>query len=77
MFLPELLPVAAFMLIATPIALIFRAWFLHRTAVAREQARTERMRRALASTTPAERAEILRALQGLESGPPEQLDDDR
>lgn len=80
MFPAELLPIAAFMLVATPIALTFRYWFLHRTAVAREQARTERMRQALRSTVPAERAEILRALRGLEAGPsdqPDRLDDDR
>ena len=68
MFPAELLPIAAFMLVATPIA---RYWFLHRTTVARERARTERMDRALDSTTPAERAEILRALRELEAAPAE------
>ncbi|SDE09064.1 hypothetical protein [Glycomyces harbinensis] len=77
MFPSELLPIAAFMLLATPIALTSRAWFLHRTAVARERARTERMQQALASTTPAERAAILRALHGLEAGASGPTDDER
>lgn len=76
MFPSELLPIAAFMLVATPVALTLRAWFLHRTAVAKERARTERLRRALASTTPAERAEILRALHGLEAGPSQPADEE-
>ena len=77
MFPSELLSIATFMLVATPIALTFRFWFLHRTEVAKQRALTERMRQALRSTTPGERAEILRALHGLEAGSSEQLDNDR
>ncbi|WP_026932430.1 hypothetical protein [Glycomyces tenuis] len=65
----ELLPFTAFVLIATPIAVVARAWFLHRSTVVRERARTERMRRALSQSAPDERAEILRALHTMETTP--------
>lgn len=65
----ELLPLAAFVLITTPIAVVARAWFPHRSTVVRERARTERMRRALSQSAPDGRAEILRALHTMEAAP--------
>jgi hypothetical protein len=75
-FFPELFPFAAFVLLATPVALIFRAWFVHRSTVVKERARTERMRQALRSTAPTERAAILRALRELEAEPQSRTDDE-
>ena len=73
---PELLPITVFMLIATPVALVFRAWFLHRSTIVKERAKTERMRQALRSTAPPDRAEILRALRELESSPADRPNDE-
>lgn len=75
MFPPELLPFTVFLLVATPVALVFRAWFVHRSTVFKERAKTERLRRALHSTAPPERAEILRALGELESFPDDRQKD--
>lgn len=74
---PELFPFAALALLATPVALVFRAWFVHRSNVIRERARTERMRQALRNTAPVERAAILRALQELESDPTTRVNDEK
>ena len=55
--LPLLVP------IATAAAMVVRAWIRHLTASMRERARSERFERLFGDCTPAERAQILRALQ--------------
>ncbi|MBO3734790.1 hypothetical protein [Glycomyces niveus] len=72
----ELFPIAASVFIATPIALVFRYWFTHRSTIAIERAKTERMRQALMNSTPAERGAILRALAALETSPADRPNDE-
>lgn len=55
--------------IALSVAMTIRAWIGHRTAVAREQARTERLHTAIDGTDPRHRPDILRACNGLEYPP--------
>lgn len=59
--LPLLVPVVA------SVALVIRAWIGHRTTKVREQAKTERLGRLLADSTPAERASIIRAARRAKS----------
>ncbi|GAB3653405.1 hypothetical protein GCM10028833_26320 [Glycomyces tarimensis] len=56
--LPLLVPVVA------SAAVVVRSWIRHRTITTRERARTERFQHLLRDCTPAQRAEILRALRG-------------
>lgn len=53
--------------LAITLAAVVRAWMSHRTAVAQERARTERLRTAIKGTDPLHRPDIVRACNGLES----------
>lgn len=60
--------------IAFTVALTIRAWITHRTTLARERARTDRLHAAIDGTDPRHRPDILRACHGLECPAPEPAD---